>query len=382
MNLAFLLPWGLIALGGLLVPLLIHLVRQSDNTIIDFPALRWLRESVRPRRRLRFEDRWLLLVRLLLVGLVALLVAMPVLEGSWRGTRHRIAVVPGVDIDAARQKISDTTAEWHWLAAGFPAIDEAEPRRGLALSSLLREFDASLPSDDSLSVIVPDQVRGLDAERILVGRAIEWIVLPSPPQSAVPDTPVERRLALRHSSAQDEGLGYLRAAVAAWDPVAATHWIVDDQPSTAGLPAKTDVLIWLGSPLPDEIETWVHKGGRALVIDDASAEGAVIWRDDQGATLARDEMLGNGHLIHLRGPLTAADFPILLDAEFPARLEQLLNPPLPAPSSAHADEIQPRQSTDPLPRFVQRTELVAWLGLLICLIFLIERWLATRRIRP
>ena len=57
MSLALLLPLGLIALAGLIVPLLIHLVRQSDHPLIDFPALRWLRESERPRRRLRFEDR-------------------------------------------------------------------------------------------------------------------------------------------------------------------------------------------------------------------------------------------------------------------------------------------------------------------------------------
>ena len=84
MSLALLLPLGLIALAGLIVPLLIHLVRQSDHPLIDFPALRWLRESERPRRRLRFEDRWLLLVRLLLVALAAVLLAQPILKGSWR----------------------------------------------------------------------------------------------------------------------------------------------------------------------------------------------------------------------------------------------------------------------------------------------------------
>ncbi len=380
MSISLLLPLGLIALAGLIVPLLIHLVRQSDNVVIDFPALRWLRESVRPRRRLRFEDLWLLLARLLLVALAALLVSMPILNGSWRGAQHWIAVVPGVDIDAARLKITDTKAEWHWLATGFPAIAETADAGSPSISSLLRELDADLANEDTLSVIVPAEAQGLDAEKIAVGRAIDWIVSPSLPQSETPGKPAEHVLALRHQSTNDEGLRFIRAALAAWDD--ATHWTIDDQASTAALPPATDALIWLGSPLPDSIEAWVREGGRALVIDDASAQGTVLWRDDRGTALARGEVIGNGHLIRLRGPLTAAALPALLDADFPKRLQALLAPASPPPSRADAAEMQASLSADPLPRFAQTTDLTAWVGLLIGLVFLIERWLATRRRRP
>ena len=382
MSISLLLPLGLIALAGLIVPLLIHLVRQSDNVVIDFPALRWLRESVRPRRRLRFEDLWLLLARLLLVALAALLVSMPVLNGSWRGARHWIAVVPGVDIDAARQKIGDASAEWHWLADGFPVTDKPVAASNSSFSSLLRELDGELPNDDTLSVIVPDEVQGLDAQRITVGRAFDWVVLPSPLKSEVPAKPVEHVLALRHQSTNDEGLRYIRAAVGAWDAGDDAHWTIDDQASAVAFPPSTDALIWLGAPLPDSIEAWVSEGGRALVIDDALTQGAVLWRDDQGSALARDEVLGSGHLIHLRGPLTAAALPALLDADFSMRLQALLTPASLPPSRADAAEIQPRLSIEALPRFTQTTDLAAWMGLLIGFVFLIERWLATRRRRP
>ena len=381
MSLSLLFPLGLIALAGFFVPLLIHLVRQSDNQTIDFPALRWLRESVRPRRRLRFEDLWLLLARLLLVGLAALLVSMPILNGSWGGTRHWIAVVPGVDIDAARQKISDTQAEWHWLAKGFPLIDEPATAGNSSISSLLRELDAELSNDDRLSVIVPAEVHGLDAERISVARAIHWIVLPPQPKNAAPAKPVAHRLALRHQSPNDEGLRYIRAAVAAWDPDDSERWTIDDQASTAPLPPTTDALIWMRSPLPDSIGAWVRAGGRVLLIDDASAPGRVLWRDDRGTVLASDENFGNGHRIHLRGPLTAAALPALLDADFPTRLQTLLTPASPPPSWADATGVQPRLSADALPRFERTTDLATWIGFLIGLVFLIERWLATRR-RP
>ena len=379
MSIALLLPLGLIALAGLIVPLLIHLIRQSDNQVIDFPALRWLRESVRPRRRLQFEDLWLLLARLLLVGLAALLVSMPILKGSWRGAQHWIAVVPGVDIDAARVKVTDAKAEWHWLANGFPAIDKPAAAGSSSISSLLRELDAELPNEDTLSVIVPAEVHGLDAERIVVSRAIDWIVSPSPPQSELPAKRTEHVLALRHASANDEGLRYIRAAVAAWESDDSEHWTIDDQASAVALPLATDALIWLGAPLPDSIVAWVGEGGRVLLIDDASAQGRVLWRDDGGTVLASDESVGNGHRIHLRGPLTAAALPALLDADFPTRLQALVKSALSPPSRADAQEVEPRHSADPLPRFTQTTDLAAWLGLLIGFVFLIERWLATRR---
>lgn len=378
MSVGLLLPLGLLALVGLVVPLLIHLVRQSENPLIDFPALRWLRESVRPRRRLRFEDLWLLLARLLLVGLAAMLVALPVLEGSWRGARHWIAVVPGVDIDAARLKIVDAQAEWHWLASGFPAIDETPVADGASLSSLLRELDAELADNDTLSVVAADEVRGLDAQRIIVGRPIDWIVLPSATPGDVRPDPVEVTLALRHASSNDEGLRPIRAAVASWDAADGTHWKMDDQASSVPLPPKARALIWLGSPLPDSIEAWVRQGGRALLVDTATT-GKVLWRDAQGVALAREERLGNGHLIHLRGPLRFAEFPALLDADFPTRLQALLRPAVPPPSRADTAQIKPRLSPHALPRFAPSTDLTPWIGLLIGLVFLIERSLAARR---
>lgn len=379
MSLALLLPLGLIALAGLIVPLLIHLVRQSDPPPIDFPALRWVRASVRPRRRLRFEDRWLLLARLLLVALAALLLAQPILNGSWRAPRHWIAVVPGVDVDAARQKIAAAPAEWHWLASGFPAIDEAPPADAQSFSSLMRELDAELADADALSVVVRDEMHGLDAQRIRLGRAIDWIIVPSPVQEQGSHAPVEYTLALRHQTADDVGLRVIRAALASWDATDGVRWNIDDQAASTALPAQADALIWLGSPMPEAIRSWVGEGGRALLVDDDAAAGAVLWRDEQGVVHAREEILGNGQLIHLRGPLTAAAMPALLDGGFPARLRVLLQPRLPPPVRAHAEAVQPRLASEALPRFAQSTDLTAWLGLLIGLVFLIERVLATRR---
>lgn len=78
MNLAFLAPAALAALAALLVPLLIHLQRRPEQRVVEFAALRWLSERVRPRQRLRLTEWLLLLLRLLLVAALALWLAQPV----------------------------------------------------------------------------------------------------------------------------------------------------------------------------------------------------------------------------------------------------------------------------------------------------------------
>ena len=381
MSVVLLVPLGLAALVALSIPLLIHLVRQSEHRIIDFPALRWLRESVRPRRRLRFDDLWLLATRLLLVSLLAVLLAVPVLNGDWRGPRHWIALAPGLDVRAARAQVDDTQAEWRWLSAGFPSLDTPAPpaHRG-DFSSLLRELDASLPADARLSVIVADTIDGLDAESIVTSRSVAWHTVPA---ITPVDTPavasIPRTLGLRHAEVESAGLRYLRAAVDAWKANPVWSWQVDDQPLSVPLMEKTDALIWLDAPLSDAVRKWIGQGGRALVVDELAEQGVIVWRDDNGVAIARDEKLGDGHVIHLRGPLTPAVLPALLDAGFPQQLHDLLSAPMPAPSRAYAEEAKPLLATRPLPRLQQHFDLIPLLGVLIGLVFLLERVLATRR---
>ena len=54
-------PLGLAALAALIVPLLIHLRRRTEEVPLDFAAMRWLEALPKPRRRLRFDE---LLLRL------------------------------------------------------------------------------------------------------------------------------------------------------------------------------------------------------------------------------------------------------------------------------------------------------------------------------
>ncbi|MEG2981926.1 MAG: BatA domain-containing protein, partial [Stenotrophomonas sp.] len=155
MSLLWLFPAGFIALAALLLPLLIHLARRSEQRIIDFAALRWLSAKPRPRRRIRFDEWPLLLLRLLLLAFLAVLLARPALMGV-PDTQQRVAVLPGVDLAAAQRAVGNADAQWLWLAPGFPRIDKsAAPQGPQPVSSLLRELDAALPIDAALTVVVP-----------------------------------------------------------------------------------------------------------------------------------------------------------------------------------------------------------------------------------
>uniref|UniRef100_UPI0028AF2F18 BatA domain-containing protein n=1 Tax=Stenotrophomonas indicatrix TaxID=2045451 RepID=UPI0028AF2F18 len=141
---SLLFPLGVAALAAWLLPLLIHLARRHPYTPLDFAALRWLRAQVRPRQRIRFDDWPLLLVRLLLLAALALLLARPALTGPAPVPAAWTVVAPGLDATALPG--STDARNWHWLAPGFPTIDQPTPADAAARPSLLRELDAQLPA--------------------------------------------------------------------------------------------------------------------------------------------------------------------------------------------------------------------------------------------
>ena len=173
-----LFPLGLAALAAGLLPLLIHLARRHPYTPLDFAALRWLRAQMRPRQRIRFDDWPLLLVRLLLLAALALLLARPALTGPTAPPAAWTVVAPGLDATALRGTAEDRN--WHWLAPGFPAIDQAPPAASASLPSLLRELDAQLPVGTALTVHVPDPLPGLDGARLQLSRDVQWHTQPMP----------------------------------------------------------------------------------------------------------------------------------------------------------------------------------------------------------
>ncbi|TAD75932.1 MAG: hypothetical protein EAY70_10120 [Sphingomonadales bacterium] len=370
-------PLGLAALAGLIVPLLIHLHRRTEEVPLDFAALRWLEPRPRPKRKLRFDEWLLLALRLLLIVLLALLLARPAVLG-WDDTNPRFVAAPGVDPAAAR-KAAGPDADLRWIAPGFPRLDEGKPPAATQVSSLIRQFDAELPPGAALTILVPPVLDGVDAERLRLTRKAAWRIVAGRDTAdalAAPSGPI---LAVRHAEGQDSAVRYLRAAAQAWS----------DQPrfdANAGtaLPPGDQVLVWLvPGRVPQAVTDWVSGGGTALLGNSAEvampAASEALWRDDLGRTLVEGAVLDRGRLLRFTQPLVPAEMPELLDADFAARLRDLVTPPASPPARVTAAVFAPADGIARYP--LPPRELSSWLCVMIALVFFSERMLATRRRR-
>ena len=186
-------------------------------------------------------------------------------------------------------------------------------------------------------------------------------------------------LTVRYAAATTGAVRYFRAAASAWGGTARFGAEAGETP-----PGNDTVLVWLRpGAVPGAITGWVARGGTALLSNAAQVAmpGATttLWRDAQGGALVEGGMLGKGRLLRFVRPLTPAAMPDLLEATFAEQLRTLLTPPAPPPARVAAADFAPVAGVSPFP--LPPREFAAWLAMLIAAVFLVERWLATRRRR-
>ncbi|WP_313230106.1 BatA domain-containing protein [Sphingobium yanoikuyae] len=380
---ALLLPAALAGLLALLFPLAIHIARRSEQLPTDFAALRWLRQKPKPRSRLRFDEWLLLALRLALLALVALWLAHPVLFGA-ASKQAYVALTPGVDPAAVDDKaLAEGRA--HWLAPGYPRVEPGKPitAEAIPLGSLMRQLDAELPQGAPLTIIVPQMIQGADAERPRLSRKVDWRIVPGAMPAGKPVAIKPASIAIRADGAHAAGLRYLNAAALAWQ-LAGKPADVDSGSLTAPLPSSDKTLFWMSTgSLPEALQRWIAQGGQAVIASDTllpqSATPAPLWQDDLARPLVEAMPIGKGRLLRFTRPLQPAQMPQLLEADFPAHLRALIQPPSVAPQRAEAAAYAPLTGGRAYPQ--PPAELRPWLALLIAALLLVERWFATRRKR-
>ncbi len=375
MTLTWANPGALWGLSALIVPILVHLTRRTEQRITPFAAMRWLSAAFPPRRRVRVSEWLLLLLRLLLITAVVLWWARPTWIDAPAPSGTWVLVSPDVDPAVAQARVKDQ-AQWRWLAPQFPALASPAPKRPNANASLLREFDTRIADDARLIVFVPEQVDGLDAERIRLRHAVEWQVLPAIARDeATPAAPTPVIVGLRIDASQSTPARYLRAAVQAWNASEPDRYRLDEQPREAAPSANTRWLLVLGGELTPAQTNWVEAGGVAL-IDRPANDGSVSWRDDEGRVIASTSRLGRGRVVHWQVALTPTALPALLDADFPARLRALLEGEPAPPTRAIASTVEPLRDASLSGGTIEQL-LTPWLLIAIAVLFALERLIAT-----
>ncbi|KRG37692.1 hypothetical protein ARC20_02020 [Stenotrophomonas panacihumi] len=376
MGLSLLFPLGLAALAAAVLPLLIHLARRQESRLTSFAALRWLRAQPKPRQRIRIDEWPLLLVRLLLLALLALLMA----GLAWQGAddrRPRVLVSPALD-DAARRTLKlPEDAKAHWLALGFPALEQPRPAAPQQEASLLREFDATLPADAPLTVIVPAVWGDVDAQRPILSRQVDWQVLPARTPDRIAPPVSAPTLAAAGFDEKDPALRTLRALNAAWQPKA-TALPLADAAGSSPAPHAAFVAWGADASIPQPWQDWVRTGGQLLLgartpwPDGTSPR--TEWQGDDGEVLLASAPFGHGRIWRLPQGWNAATNARLLDARFPIELARHLQPVAP-PARAAAGGFAPLHQARDWPR--PPPALLPGLALLIALVFALERWMAT-----
>lgn len=380
MNAVLLAPAALAALAALALPLLIHLSRKQQLRPLNFAALRWLRANPRPQKRLRLEDWPLLLTRLVLLALLALWLAQPALYGAAEKAPY-VAVMPGVSAHNINAQALPQQARIHWLSQDFPTLtNSASPTTPQPITSLLRQLDAELPADVPLIILSTAQFDGADAQTLKLTRTPDWRITTDPaPQTQPAQAQAAPLLHVWANTNQQATLRYFEAAAFAWAGNHA-HYLLQ----TEVTPPKTKnaAILWLSSTaLPKPLLQWVQSGGTALLANTAPfpTELAPLpqWQDENGATLAEGATLGQGQLLRLTHAATPQAMPQLLDASFPERLRNLLQPNHTAPTRANARTYRTETGARPYPQ--PPLPLSTWLGVLVALIFLLERCLSLRQ---
>ena len=404
MNMGLLLPSALIALLALAVPILLHLIRQTEQKRIEFAALRWLVARAQPRRRPRFNEWLLLILRLLLLTLLALWLAQPVLDGR-PDLRPWVVVDPAIDASQLAANMPTGTskdAQLHWLAPDFPAIDNRAPRStastSTSISSLLRELDATLPKNAALTVIVPEQFDATDAQRARIARAITWLPVPGTTALGSTTTSSPMRIALYADAEHQVALPYLRGAATAWAaqakapaiastptqaPISVPSSTLREIAGIDALGAEDTHLLWLaGAPVPAQQRQWVRNGGVIMLAQDTAAasldwtDAQVAWRDADGTPLALRLHDGKGAWLRMLIPFTPQSMPALLESEFPNALKTTLEFNPPVASRAWADAYAPEVDPEAIHAAQPPRSLDSVFALLIALLFGIERWFA------
>lgn len=183
--LQFLLPIGLVALAALAIPAILHLWRPPAKTVRIGTLKFFTGPAVRRLNKLRWRERLLLAVRLLLLTLLALFLAQPIWTRPPSSRPQKWALFePGLELHGDAQKrwrdLKSAGYEARALASGFAAISPNDSTRGTEPTgdtwSLLREVDARLPAGSAVAVFSWDRVASLRGARPRLQNCdVEWI---------------------------------------------------------------------------------------------------------------------------------------------------------------------------------------------------------------
>ena len=182
---SFLHPSYLWAFLGLAIPIAIHLWSKKEAKTIKIGSVQLLSESKsKQSSSIQLNEWWLLVLRMLLISLVVLFMAKPQWSKTIKNSEITYLLEPGLASNAGLMQLLDSLSqerEVRLLERGFPIITNFEPREGTRKVpdywQLASEMDA-IPTD-SIVVFTEGWQRGLKGMRPQTDKNIHWVVMDS-----------------------------------------------------------------------------------------------------------------------------------------------------------------------------------------------------------
>ena len=255
-------PTWLWLLAAIAIPVFIHLLRRSNPQEITFAAAHWLQHKRHRRwKKLFLRDRWLLLLRILLLTLLTLLLAQPLLQRESFASDKLALIDPAVSRETLEQLLAQHPQinETYWLEANPSPTDSPRPPAPDVWQTLSHLAFAS--EFRRAHILLQNSVNPAGHSTLRVSAEWQWHAADTDIRSAT--APVPGIAVLGDEPA------WLQPVVQQLAETTLPQLKLQRLPATAA--PDTDKLDWIiydtAGPIPKQLSSFVQKGG--LLISDS-----------------------------------------------------------------------------------------------------------------
>jgi hypothetical protein len=248
-------PIWLWALGGLTIPIAIHLLSRKEGKTIRIGSIRFLTETSTSKfSSIRLNEIVLLAVRSLLVVLIVLFLASLLLPAvKNKDSKKWVVVEKGLDDNAQIKKFLDSLQkddyEIRRLSAGFSLLEDDTVTQSPDYYKLSEEL--SQQNSVQSVVLASNRLSNFKGKRIPLPDNIIWL---SYPASSVENLPTDSVLypdTVRIMLAYDQEFEYdrkiMRAALHALQDTAPAKIIIEETDVNKFTSSNSNWLIWLST---------------------------------------------------------------------------------------------------------------------------------------
>jgi hypothetical protein len=181
-------PIWLAGLGGILIPLAIHLLSRKEGKVIRIGSIRHFEEtSTRQFKSIKLNEILLLILRSLLILLIVFLLAGLQWPGTSNGKTSWLLIEKGLEHDSELSHVIDSLAEKGFekraFARGFPIADDTiseAPHNYWALVESLNKEKL-----DSAVIISANRIQAFRGERRMLPANVSWITKSLPEKEKI-----------------------------------------------------------------------------------------------------------------------------------------------------------------------------------------------------